>query len=213
MSGADVTCYIKPGDLASWLAVRSVQALAMDLQLTVDWQPVVETVRNLADSNLKPGEDDPLAAYKARRAAARQNAAKRERERQCEILQIPVENTLREVDPLVISLGMLWVAADSADKVPEYLESACRYLYLDEGNDADVSTVATLIKGADVSAEGFEQHVESHRESLLAEQATLFENGILGAPTIVVDDQIFLGREHLPQIRWILTGKDGPPPV
>ena len=41
---------------------------------------------------------------------------------------------------------------------------------------------------------------------------TRFEAGIYGVPTYVVGEDVFFGREHLPYIRWILSGKYGPAP-
>src|SRR5262249_19140101 len=43
-------------------------------------------------------------------------------------------------------------------------------------------------------------------------QQAAFEAGIFGVPTYVVGGEILFGREHLPRIRWILSGRSGPPP-
>lgn len=208
-----IVCYVRPGDLPSWLALQPTAELARNLGIKIDWRPVVETVKNLPDSNLKPGEDDPLAAYKARRAVARQGATRRERERQCERLNIKVSDTYREVDPLLVSLGLIWINERDADQVPEFLDAACRYLYTRQGDDQDVDQITQLISGAGVSSDGFSSFVHDQRETLLEQQTTLIDDGILGAPTYLVEDQIFLGREHLPLIRWMLTGRQGQPPV
>ena len=45
-------------------------------------------------------------------------------------------------------------------------------------------------------------HILAHR----------FNAGIYGVPTYVFDEGVFFGREHLPYIRWVLTGKQGAAP-
>ena len=37
-------------------------------------------------------------------------------------------------------------------------------------------------------------------------------NGIYGVPTYVLGDEILFGREHIPYIRWSLSGRVGPAP-
>jgi 2-hydroxychromene-2-carboxylate isomerase len=43
--------------------------------------------------------------------------------------------------------------------------------------------------------------------------AQLAEAGIFNVPGFVVEGEIYNGREHLPMIRWILTGRNGPGPI
>ena len=41
----------------------------------------------------------------------------------------------------------------------------------------------------------------------------LTARGVNSAPTFVVGDELFRGRQHLPMIRWILGGRAGPGPI
>ena len=43
-------------------------------------------------------------------------------------------------------------------------------------------------------------------------QAQLHGAGIFGVPTYVIDGEVFFGREHLPAVRWLLGGRQGPVP-
>ena len=36
---------------------------------------------------------------------------------------------------------------------------------------------------------------------------------MFGIPTYLVEGQMFMGRQHLPMIRWLLTGQEGPGPL
>ena len=37
--------------------------------------------------------------------------------------------------------------------------------------------------------------------------------GIFDVPAYVVEGEIYFGRQHLPMVRWMLTGKRGEPPI
>ena len=45
-----------------------------------------------------------------------------------------------------------------------------------------------------------------------ATQSTIFDAGIFGVPSFIVNRELFWGREHLPMVRWLLGGKHGPAP-
>jgi 2-hydroxychromene-2-carboxylate isomerase len=70
--------------------------------------------------------------------------------------------------------------------------------------DADVVAAVLAEAGADVS--GFSDYLagegrrEHDRIRAAAETA-----GVFGVPTLVIDGELFWGREHLPDIRKILT--------
>ena len=55
--------------------------------------------------------------------------------------------------------------------------------------------------------------VRAHFPSLRVGVSRHDERGLARAPTTLIDAEVFVGRQHLPMIRWILAGQDGPPPI
>jgi len=43
-------------------------------------------------------------------------------------------------------------------------------------------------------------------------QHRIFDAGVFGVPSYVIDGELFFGREHLPMVRWLLGGKRGTAP-
>ena len=69
--------------------------------------------------------------------------------------------------------------------------------------NADVETIngaVRLILAAGVSAAGFSDFVANEKTKLADSANELIAQGILSAPAFVLEEQIFLGREHLPFI-------------
>ena len=49
--------------------------------------------------------------------------------------------------------------------------------------------------------------------SYLAKDPTYALAGVFETPAYLVDGEVFLGRAHLPMVRWILSNRAGPPPI
>ena len=63
----------------------------------------------------------------------------------------------------------------------------------------------------DLGAPRFDLDEGARRLEKLSEE--LAERGVFGIPTYLVEGQMFMGRQHLPMIRWLLTGQEGPGPL
>ncbi|MEL6183983.1 MAG: DsbA family protein, partial [Myxococcota bacterium] len=50
------------------------------------------------------------------------------------------------------------------------------------------------------------------REQLDSLEVLFHERGIYGVPTYVLGDEVIFGREHIPYLRWALSGQQGPAP-
>ena len=203
--------FLTPGQLESYLALKPIRQLVTDFDLDIEYLPMLASLGNIV-GKAKPGENDPLARYKARRARARTMAADRERERMIEILGIAPETAKRTVDPLMLSLGLLWLNEHKADAL-SYLEHSFDAIYTRGAEVESVDAIRQILVANDVATTGFAQFAQSQAESLKSSSDRLLEEGVLFAPAFVLDDEIFHGREHIPLLRWLLGGRRGVPPV
>ncbi len=207
-------CYLRFGDLASYLVLQPLKRLQRDAGVSIEFYPLLDSMGDIAGSNVKPGEDDPLADYRARRKAARRKAAIREHERMCECLGMSPENGRRTIDPLALSLGLVWASqlAD-AQAVWRYVEAAFEKTFLAQADVESFDAVERLLEAEGVTTVRFAEAFMAEAGNLEDEQETLLEKGIFLSPSFDLDGEIFQGREHLPYLRWRLTGSEGSPPV
>ncbi|MBL6690597.1 MAG: hypothetical protein ISP91_09410 [Pseudomonadales bacterium] len=208
--------YINFGGLPSWLAIAPLKRIIAETGVAIDWQPMLGNLGNVASANVKAGEEDPLADYKARRAAARSRAKARELERMCETLELSPQLGSRKIDPLFLALGLLWARekTDGAGQMT-FVETAFTQTYRTsaEPSAESVAGVTEVLKLAGVDADGFAAFCEAERESLKASRETTLQKSVLNAPAFILEEEVFNGREHLPLIEWILKGRTGTPPV
>lgn len=203
--------YLTFGEPESWLTLTPLKKLLQSQSVELEVKPMLGSLGNVV-TKAKPGEDDPLAEYKARRAAARQKASNRELERKAEMLGVTVEQVDRKIDPTLLSLGLMWVNRNAGDWAL-YSERAFEKTYIEGADVESLSAIEALLASLDVGVEGFSEFVDKEKSKLINDADNLLEQGLLSAPVFVLDGEIFHGREHLPLIGWILAGRNGAPPV
>ena len=203
--------YLNFGELDSWLTLKPLRGLLTEISFDVEVRPMLGSVGNVVGQSA-PGDPDPLRVYKERRAEARRQASFRELERQCEMLDLSIEQAERRVNPLMMSLGLLWVSRQAGNWL-DFCHSAFEQTYRENADVETINGAVRLILAAGVSAAGFSDFVANEQTKLADSANELIAQGILSAPAFVLEEQIFLGREHLPFIGWILGGRSGEPPV
>ena len=76
-----------------------------------------------------------------------------------------------------------------------------------------MTVVASTLEQTGIDSTGFAAFEQGEgRAQHDALQTQLHPAGIYGVPTYVFDGTILFGREHLPYVRWHLTGRQGPAP-
>jgi len=203
--------YINFASLDCWLTLRPLQSLIETTGIDIEFRPMIGSLGNVV-SQAKPGEDDPLAEYKARRARARRMAADREYERVCEMLELDPAAGKREIDPRWLSLGLQYVLAAGTDPFI-YAKAAFNRTYREAAEVESVAGISDLLMSLNIDVSDWPDYAGSRLASYDNLADDLLEAGILSAPAFVMDDEIFHGREHLPLLTWMQTGRQGPPPV
>ena len=184
---------------ASLLAFRPTCALADELGCDVELLPFPTDVREAA-----PPETDQSVG--ARHARVRTAYVAADTARYAGWQGIEVNRDATGVDSAVACAGCLWagrygVARDYADRVLTRFWGGALEL--------DRAPLAALLD--DLGAPGFGGY--AFEQDLADHKAAVAERGVYNVPTYVVDGQHFLGRAHLPMIRWLLTGSKGPGPL
>ena len=111
------------------------------------------------------------------------------------------------------NMGILFTNLYFRDYIPAYLEAVYSSFWRRELDIEDINVVIQCLESVGVDSTKFE-HFATGEGKLMHDQIleTRFDAGMYGVPTYVVGEDVFFGRENLPYIRWILSGKNGPAP-
>ena len=186
-------------DPHSYLAKDPTYALADEMGVDVDWLPFVS--RALRRHSPR-GEDRGSRHRRFRGAYVERSIA-----RYADARGITIRNIYRAPDSSLACMGMLAAKAHSQAVLRNYLDLAFRQYWEDDLDIEDPDTVAQVLAAAGVSDFDFDA------AGFRALQESLDLAGVLETPAYLVDGEVFLGRAHLPMIRWMLAGRAGPPPI
>ena len=187
---------------ASRLALQPTCALADELDVDVDWLPFPTAIRP-APGAVATGEE-PVGERHARVRAAYFAA---DTARYARWQGVEMNRDATGVDSVLACAGCLWarrfaVARPYTERVLEAFWAGCLDI-------EDREALADVLEG--LGAPGFKAY--DHGADLAAHRADLSARGVFNVPTYLVDGQHFVGREHLPMIRWLLTGSEGAGPL
>ena len=192
----------------SYLALHPSAALAKELGIEINWLPHrVPPLR-------RPGDPSPDDDRGIRHRRYRAQAIAREIETYGGAQELELRDYYRDGDPAAVHLAWLWIRERHPARLMPFLTEAFRAYWALELDASDTAAVANLIESLGDDGGEFRSWCADDgpaTAALLAEE--LRERGLFGAPCYVVEDEVFLGRQHLPMIRWMLEGRSGPVPI
>jgi 2-hydroxychromene-2-carboxylate isomerase len=192
----------------AYLALHPAARLAADCGIEINWLPV--TVSPLkAPSEPRTGDDRGILHRRFRA-----QAVAREISTYAEAQGLVVKGYYRDGAADPFNLSWLWVRERHPARLFDFLKEAFRRYWALELDVADEEAVRDLLERCDVGGPQFDswkQGVGIEIASALAGE--LRERGISRAPAYLIADSMFVGRQHLPMIRWILGGRHGRGPL
>ena len=213
-SDAPLIVYIDVKSPYAFVAMRPTLALERELGLQFDWRPLTLDIPSYLGS----------AEKKRRKSRLVQGAQRENLERHSVFLsrRAPIRRKTGP-DPqghrknLEFQHREYWRSLGSKndrDKLGCYLEAVYPPFWRRELDIEDVAVVERCLEQAGVDAGGFvDFQAGEGRAAHDALQVQFHPSGIYGVPTYVLSDgDVLFGREHIPYIRWALSGRDGPAP-
>jgi 2-hydroxychromene-2-carboxylate isomerase len=212
-STAPVIVYIDYKSPYAYLAVEPTYALGEELGIEIDWRPFTLDIpsylgsarlsdeRKVVDEQRTPGQWTKVkyAYYDVRRYGSMRG--------------IIVRGTTKIWDSSLAGIGMLWAKAQGKAILRAYSGLVYERFWKRELNLEDTGVIERVLDEAGARTAGFEDYASGDGRVLHDTiQRSAFDAGLFGVPTYVIGGEVFFGREHLPRIRWMLSGRDGAPP-
>lgn len=192
----------------AYLALHPAAALAAECGLEINWLPVaVEPLK----APTEPAPDDDRGVLHRR---SRARAIARETATYAEVQGLHLEAYYRKDDPAAFHLAWLWLRERHPEQLFAFLAQAFRAWWACELEISSIEAVSALLDRCGIDASGYASWCDEPgpaRAAALAEE--LAERGLSRAPSYWIEDEVFVGRQHLPMIRWILGGRQGAGPI
>ena len=191
------------------LALGPTLAVAEESGAAMDWRPL----------HLKPRpqrrEADP-ASRGARHRRARADYRRWELEFYASRQGIEWVHPEAEPDSFAANAGLAWMKRQDADpsQCSAYVSHVFTEVWAGRMDPSDRGALEAAIVSIGGDAGGLGTYLEQQADADLARAAN--EARALGAgdvPAYVIGGELYIGRAHLPVIRWWLLGQVGDPPV
>ena len=191
------------------LAVGPTLAVAEETGAAIDWRPF----------HLKPRRSRQEANPASRGAQHRRTRADYRRwELGFYAARQGIEWVHPEAEPdsFAANAGLAWMRHQDADasQCDAYVSHVFTEVWAGRMDPGDPIAVEAAIGSAGGGSQGFGPFLEQQASAELSQAAD--EARALGAgdvPAYVIDGELYIGRAHLPVIRWRLNGQVGDPPV
>lgn len=192
----------------AYLALHPAAALAEECGIELNWLPLA--VPPLLAPSEPSADDDRGVKHRRYRALA----IAREIETYSAVQALVIREYYRNADPAEFNLAWLWVRERHPQRLLAFLAEAFRAYWALELDVSDVEAVGALVDcfgAGNGEFRAWRAGVGPLRAAELAEE--LQRVGVSRAPCYLVEDEVFVGRQHLEMIRWILNGRQGPGPI
>ncbi len=211
-SDAPLIVYVDIKSPYAFVAIEPTLRLEASLDLEFDWRPLTLDIPSyLGSARKKEGK-----VVESKRSANQWSGIKyayRDARRYAERQGHMLKGTEKIWDSSIANIGISWTMAKARARLPAYFDAVYPPFWRRELDIEDVGVVTACLEQAGVPSAGFaEFNAGPGRAAHDALQAQLHPAGIYGVPSYVIDGHIFFGREHLPQVRWLLTDRAGPAP-
>lgn len=210
---APLIVYVDVKSPYAYLAVEPTIALGHELGIAIDWRPLTLDIPSYLGS---ARTDNSGKVVESRRSPAQWNAVRyayRDAKRYARLRGITLYGTQKIWDSSLAGIGLLWAREQGQAEAERYLNAVYPPFWRRELDIEQASVIEATLAAAEVETRGFDDY--AHGDGRLIHdrlQESLHPAGIFGVPTYLVADDRFFGREHLPAIRWLLTGRQGPAP-
>jgi 2-hydroxychromene-2-carboxylate isomerase len=197
----------------AFIAKDPTYALAADLGAAIDWRPLTLDIPSyLGSARLDAGG----RVVESRRSASQWSAVKyayMDARRYATLRGLTLRGTTKIWDSELAGMGMLWAKAAGDEVLRRYHDIVFERFWKRELDIEDMAVIEWVLGAAGAESKGFREAADdAGRAGYRRMQQTIFDAGIFGVPGYVVEGDYYFGREHLPRLRWILSGRDGPAP-
>jgi 2-hydroxychromene-2-carboxylate isomerase len=191
---------------AAYLALAPVRALGDELGVAVDWLP-------FPTAPVRP-PPEPADDRGTRHRRIRASYLEADLERYAAAQGLTIRAPYRDADSTLSLLALLWLRERAPGRCGDYLQQLFSGYWeerLDVGANA---AICAVLEGVGQDPEAFIRFVAGPGPRGLAVlRERLVAAGVFTVPSLVVEGEVFVGRAHLPMVRWLLGGRSGPPPI
>jgi 2-hydroxychromene-2-carboxylate isomerase len=197
----------------AYLAKDPAYAIEEQFGIEIDWRPLTLDIPSYLGSARLDATGKVAESNRTPQQWSGVKYAYRDARRYASLRNLTLRGTTKIWDSSLAGLGMEWAKAQGRAILRGYIDRVYDRFWKRELDIEDPHVVEAVLAESGAGLAGFTEYCNGEgRVRHDARQLQIFEAGIFGVPSFIVDGELFFGREHLPRVRWLLSGKRGVPP-
>jgi 2-hydroxychromene-2-carboxylate isomerase len=212
-STAPLIVYIDYKSPYAFVAIEPTYQVEDHFGIEIDWRPLTLDIPSYLGSARLDERGRVAEADRTPEQWAAVRYAYSEARRYAALQGNTLRGTVKIWDTSLAHIGMMWAKRQGRAILRAYTRGVYLPFWRRELDVEDPKVITAMLEQAGADVAGFAQFAAGEgRVEHDAMQPAIFDAGIFGVPTYVIDGEVFFGREHLPRIRWMLGGRRGPVP-
>ena len=187
----------------AYLANRPIFQLASELSVTLVWRPYVLDIPKYLGSARVDATGNVLEEDRNAHQWRRVRYSYMDCRRQARKQGLVIRGTQKIWDSTLAAAGMLWAQRSGDAVFRHYHEAVFDRFWRRELDIESVAAIAAILDEA--GAPDFATWADHGCAEVAKIVAEAEAQGVFGVPSFVVDNELFWGREHLPDIRAMLA--------
>jgi 2-hydroxychromene-2-carboxylate isomerase len=200
-----VTVYIDYKSPYAYLAKDLAYQLERDLPVTLDWRPYVLDIPKFLGSARLDADGRVLEEDRNAHQWRRVRYTYMDCRRQARKRGLTIRGPQKIWDSALAAAGMLYAQRAGEAVFRRYNDMVFERFWRRELDIEDVAVIAAVLAEAGADGARFANYAEAGRAEVAAISRAAEDTGVFGVPSFVVDDELFWGSEHLPDIRAMLA--------
>ena len=197
----------------AYLAKDPAYQLEEEFNIEIDWRPLTLDIPSYLGSAKTNTQGEVVESKRSPQQWLAVRYAYMDAKRYARLNDIILYGTQKIWDSSFAGIAMLWAKEQGRKELRSYLDIVYERFWRRDLDIENSEVMASLLLEAGVSTDGFLDYLQGPGRLIHDElQGNLHPAGIFGVPTFVIDGEIYFGREHLPSIRWHLSGCNGKAP-
>ncbi|HME26699.1 MAG TPA: DsbA family protein [Acetobacteraceae bacterium] len=200
-----VTVYTDYKSPYAYLAKDLAYELERDFPVRLEWLPYVLDIPSFLGSARVDADGSVLEQNRNAHQWRRVRYSYMDCRRQARKRGLVIRGPQKIWDSALAAAGMLYAQRYGDAVFRRYHDTVFERFWRRELDIEDVAVIAAVLAESGADGGGFTAAAETGREEVARISRAAEAKGVFGVPSFVVDDELFWGREHLPDIRAMLA--------
>jgi 2-hydroxychromene-2-carboxylate isomerase len=190
----------------AYLAKDLIYGLEDEFHVRLDWLPYTLDIPSYLGSARLDDRGEVIQSERSPHQWRRVRYSYMDCRRQARKRGLVILGTRKIWDSSIAAIGMLWAKRQGPAVFRAYNDRVFERFWRRELDIEDASVITAVLAEAGATMTGFDHYLEGDgRREHDAIRAAAETAGVFGVPTLIVDGELFWGREHLSDIREMLA--------